>query len=59
MFISEQFLEEKKKQESYQEFFASKLKQYGVNSPQSLSTSKRKKFFNEVDKEWTAKKETD
>lgn len=50
------FLNEK---ESYEEFFRKKLEKYGVKSPSELSKEEKKKFFNEIDREWKAKKETD
>ena len=40
----------------YQEFFKSKLKQYGVDSPAQLDDEKKKKFFDEIEKEWTGEK---
>jgi hypothetical protein len=40
------------KEESYKEFFAKKLKKYGVNSPSELSDADKKKFYDEVDAEW-------
>jgi hypothetical protein len=36
----------------YQEFFQKKLKEWGVKSPSELDKEKRKKFFDEVKKEW-------
>ncbi|MFW9871703.1 MAG: hypothetical protein ACFFG0_01285 [Candidatus Thorarchaeota archaeon] len=47
------------KEEDYKEFFAAKLKKWNVNSPSELSDEKKKEFFDQVDKEWKAKKETD
>jgi hypothetical protein len=44
---------------AYQKFFQAKLKSMGVNSPAALPTDKKKAFFNAVDKEWKAKKESD
>ena len=43
----------------YDEFFDSMLKKYKVKSYKDLPTDKQKKFFNEVDKKWKAKKESD
>ena len=40
----------------YQEFFQSKLKQFGVSSPAALDDDKKKEFYNQVDKEWTGEK---
>jgi len=45
--------------EEYQNFFKATLKKFGVNSPDKLSDEKKKKFFDYVDKNWKAKKETD
>ena len=43
----------------YQKFFNKKLKKYGVNSPAELEGKKRKQFYDEIDKEWKGKKESD
>jgi hypothetical protein len=43
----------------YETFFRLKLKQWGVESPEDLSTEDKKKFFNEVDKQWKADHERD
>lgn len=43
----------------YQKFFNKKLEKYGVKSPDELSDEEKKKFYNEVDKEWKGEKETD
>lgn len=45
--------------EEYQAFFQKKLDKYGVKSPEDLDDDKKKAFFDEVDKEWKADKETD
>ena len=42
---------------TFPQFFKKKLKAYGVSSPEDLKGAKRKKFFNEVDREWKAKNE--
>ena len=47
------------KQKEYREFFKKKLKKYKVNSPSELSGEDKKKFFDEVDEDWKAVKETD
>jgi len=52
-------LEGKGDQKAYQKFFEKMLKKYKVDSPEDLDKSKRKKFFDEVDKSWDAKNETD
>ena len=46
-----QFMSEGSKEE-YQKLFNAKLKKYGVNSPEDLSDEEKKKFFDEIDKEW-------
>lgn len=43
----------------YKAFFEKKLKEYGVSSPAELSDEDKKKFFNEIDKEWKGEKESD
>lgn len=43
----------------YDEFFKSMLKKHKVKSYNDLPKEKQKKFFDEVDKKWKAKKETD
>lgn len=43
----------------YQKFFKKKLKEYDVNSPSELEGEEKKKFFDEVDKEWKGKSEED
>lgn len=50
-FINE--AEQSKKQKEYEDFFEKKLKKFGVDSPAELSDADKKKFFNEIDKEWT------
>ena len=42
-----------KRQDEYQEFFQKKLKDWGANSPADLSVEEKKKFFNEIEQEWT------
>jgi len=44
---------ESDEQEAYREFFKAKLKKYGVDDPSELSKENRKKFFNEIEREWT------
>jgi hypothetical protein len=39
--------------EEYMEFFQAKLKKYGVKSPAELDAEKKKKFFDEIEKDWT------
>lgn len=47
------------KEEDYREFFKGMLKKWNISSPSDLDGDKKKEFFNVVDKEWKAKKETD
>ena len=44
---------------SYEKFFASAMKKFGVDSPIDLSPEDTKKFFNYVDKNWEAEEESD
>ena len=41
------------KQEEYRKFFTGKLEEYGVESPAELGEEDKKKFFTEVNEEWT------
>ncbi len=43
----------------YDAFFKSMLKKWKIKSYKDLPKDKQKKFFDEVDKGWEAKKETD
>jgi hypothetical protein len=56
--ITEFLIESEKteKQKEYQEFFSKKLKEFDVESPADLSVEDKKRFFNEVEKEWTGEK---
>ena len=47
------------KEGTYEDFFKSALKKWGVSSPEELSDDAKVKFFDYVDANWTAKKETD
>ena len=38
---------------AYDKFFAKKLKKFDVESPEDLSDEEKKKFFNEIESEWT------
>ena len=44
---------------SYEKFFASAMKKFGVSSPIELNPEDTKKFFNYVDKNWEAEEESD
>lgn len=46
----EMFTEEKDSE--YQKFFKKKLKEFGVDEPDELSTEDKKKFYSEIEKEW-------
>ena len=50
---SEEVAEEEGDKEDYMKFFAGKLKKYGVKSPSELSDEDKKKFFSEIEKDWT------
>ena len=45
-------IDEDKKSE-YIKFFKAKLKEHGVKSPAELSKEEKKKFFSEIEKEWS------
>ena len=49
---SEEVAEEEGDKEDYMKFFAGKMKKYGVKSPAELSDEDKKKFFNEIEKDW-------
>jgi len=40
----------------YQKFFNKKMKEWGISSPGDLDDDEKKKFFDEVDREWTGEK---
>jgi hypothetical protein len=50
-------LKESEKQKAYQKFFNAALKKFGVESPGDLDDSKKKEFFNYIDKNYKAKAE--
>ena len=43
----------------YEKFFQAAMKKFGISSPDELEDDKKKEFFNYVDKNYKAKKETD
>lgn len=51
--------EEDEKSSDYKAYFKKMLKKYGVDEPDKIPEKDRKKFYDEVDKGWKAKKETD
>lgn len=44
---------------SYEDFFKSALEKWGVSEPDQLDDEEKSKFFNYVDANWSAEKETD
>jgi hypothetical protein len=55
------YFEDKKtpRKNSYEKFFDAKLKSWKISSPDQLEGEAKKRFFDEVDKEWASKKETE
>lgn len=47
------------KQKEYQDFFKKALKKFDADSPADMDDEKKKEFFNYIDKNYKAKKETD
>jgi len=47
------------KEGDYEAFFQSAMKKFGISSPEELDDEKKKEFFNYVDANYKAKKETD
>ena len=47
------------KEGEYEAFFQSAMKKFGISSPNELDDDKKKDFFNYVDKNYKAEKETD
>lgn len=45
-------LKASKLQDEYKAFFEAKMKKYGVDSPDDMDVVTRKKFFNEIEREW-------
>ena len=50
-------IDELQEESDYQKFFNKKLKKFGANSIDDLSDEDKKKFFAEIEKEWTGEKE--
>ena len=48
-----------KEDDGYKEFFQKALKKWGVSSPDELEEKDKKDFYNYVDRNWKADKETD
>ena len=51
--------ENKIEEGDYEEFFQGAMKKFGISSPDELDDDKKKEFFNYVDANYKAKKETD
>ena len=45
--------------DEYQKFFRGALKKFGVSEPDKLPDEKKKEFYNYIDANWSADKETD
>lgn len=43
-------------EETYRDFFKTKLKKWKIKSPGELSNVEKKKFFDEIEREWTKEK---
>jgi len=56
---SKTFKEFLNEETEYQKFFNGVLKKYGVKSPSELSDEDKKKFYDEVDRDWKGDKEKD
>jgi hypothetical protein len=46
-----------KKENKYDKFFRKKMKEWNISSPDELSKEEKKKFFDEVDREWKSEEE--
>ena len=57
--IDDEVDEESEKQKKYKAFFTKALKKFGVDSPAELEGDKKKEFFDYIDKNYEADKETD
>ena len=57
--IGETVKEETGDKEEYQKFFRAALKKFGVSEPDKLPDEKKKEFYDYVDANWTADKESD
>lgn len=47
------------REEEYREFFKKMLKKHNIKNPSELDDEKKKAFFNQIDREWKAKNESD
>ena len=57
--VKNMFFESKQRGAAYDQFFRSKLKEFGVESQEDLDPKRKKEFYNEIDAGWKAKNETD
>ena len=57
--VEQQADEESEKQAKYRKFFNKALEKFGVDSPAELDKEKKKEFFDYVDKNYEADKESD
>ena len=59
--FKEMFTEKAKEMtdKEYEQYFKAMLKKYGVKDPSELDKNKRKKFFDEIDKNVKSDRETD
>jgi len=57
--IDKHLHEKEEKDEKYKALFKKILKKYGEDEPDKLSDEDKKKFFDEVDRSYKAKNETD
>jgi hypothetical protein len=48
-----------KKDSAYELFFQKALAKFGVDSPEDLDDNEKKKFFDYIDQNWKADKESD
>jgi len=55
--LIDKYIVGEQKDSKYQIFFRGKLKEWKINSPADLSDEEKKKFFDEIDKEYKGKKE--
>ena len=57
--IGEQVTEVEGDKDEYQKFFRAALKKFGVTEPDKLPDDKKKEFYDYIDANWSADKETD
>lgn len=57
MKIVKKFLTSINEETEYQNFFKKKLSKWKIKTPMELNKEEKKKFFDEVDKDWKSEKE--